>query len=135
MWEEATGDSFIVDIRAVSAENREQACYEAAKYPAKLADITGDPQLVDTYLEAFKSRRMMWSFGHCFGLMTGIEAAEKEASKAADEIEREIADGVERTCPHCGAVNGLERVVGGRWPLSVAREVIKGWWVRGPSPG
>ncbi len=139
LWRSCTGDSFIVDIRRVgSGDDRvklEHACYEASKYACKLSDIVGSPELVGQYLDAFHGRRMMWSFGHCFGMMTAIEADEKEAYKEADRVEREVTDGKERTCPHCGAVNGLESVVGVRWPLETCVRSVRGWWVRGPSPG
>ncbi len=139
LWHRCTGDSFIVDIRRVGKGDDtvklEHACYEASKYACKLSDINGSPELVGQYLDAFHGRRMMWSFGHCFGLMTAIEADEKEAYKEADRIEREVRDGQERTCIHCGAVNGFERLVGAMWTHDVCIRSVNGWWVRGPSPG
>lgn len=133
-WQEITGDSYIVDIRAITVERREQACYEAAKYPCKLADITNQPQLVEEYLTEFKGRRLMWAFGHCFGLMTAIEQEEKVAEREASRIEQEIVDGIERTCPHCGSINSLARAWS-RWSLAGCQEVKRGWWIRGPAPG
>jgi hypothetical protein len=136
LWLQCTGDSYIVDVRAISKENREQACYEASKYACKLSDINGSPQLVGEFLDAFKGRRMMWSFGHCFGVMTALEAEEQEAFRQADRIEQEVIDGTERTCPHCGALNALVRAWGVRWTLDEAILSSRGWWVPAAnSPG
>jgi ribosomal protein L37AE/L43A len=46
-----------------------------------------------------------------------------------------VLDGKERTCPHCGALNGLERLVGSMWTHDECIRSLNGWWIRGPSPG
>jgi hypothetical protein len=135
LWEQITGDSFIVDIRAIRDGHSLDAAKEACKYPTKLADINGLPHLVEEYLDALKGRRLMWGWGHCFGVMGQLEAEEKECEKEELRIEQEVLDGIERLCPHCGSLDGLAVANVKPWRLEVAVRVGRGWWVRAECAG
>lgn len=62
-WLDATGDSFIVDIRRVRGVNgdRRKACLELVKYISKLWELEDqDKHLIET---ALKGRKLIHSFG------------------------------------------------------------------------
>lgn len=63
-WEQITGDSFIVDVRAVY--NRDNAANYIASYVAKPIDAHGwTDETICTFLHECKGRRFIGTFGKC----------------------------------------------------------------------
>ncbi len=61
LWLSCSGDSYIVHIsRLVDRDQKGmlKAVFEACKYPCKVADILGRPELVGEYLDGVKGRRL-----------------------------------------------------------------------------
>lgn len=66
MWEDATGDSYIVDISAV--ENRQSASLELAKYIGKPEDIAEWPaNNIREYALAIRGTHLLRTFGNRWG--------------------------------------------------------------------
>lgn len=65
-WREITGGSHVVHMRAV---NR-RAVKELVKYQAKTATFVFSPELVDSYLKAFRHVRRIQAFGSFLGVDT-----------------------------------------------------------------
>lgn len=75
-WHAITGDSFVVDIRAVT-DPRRRATY-VTKYATKPADSTviRDPEKLDEFLVAIKGRRLYQPFGTWRALLPSDDADE-----------------------------------------------------------
>jgi hypothetical protein len=138
LWLECTGDSMICHISKVRDRNRAQAIQEVCKYPCKLSDINGRPDLVREYTEHFRGRRLAWSFGTCYGVMKQIEIEIREARKQEQDDDQEGSEAA--YCPYCRAFDTLHLRLGqegkvSTWLWSDCVQVRGGWWIRGPSPG
>lgn len=80
-WEIATGDSPIVDIRAVT--NREKAAYYVSKYVAKCTDLEEwtDEQICE-YAVAMHRRRIVSTFGTAHNVKSDASATPEECEPA-----------------------------------------------------
>jgi len=123
LWQEVTGDSYIVWIQAIGGRNRKKVLNEAVKYPCKIGDIVGDPELIYEWLHYFWGRRVMWAWGSMYNVQDQVEVSD-------DELEQDIADTdtALSTCPLCGAHKSLQRRCGWIWQYS-AVAVSGGWWI------
>jgi len=83
-WHQVTGDSYIVDARAI-ADDKKIAGY-VAKYATKPAgiDVLGDPSKLDEAVTALRGRRLVVPFG-CWH---DIDAEEPEPPQKARAIGR-----------------------------------------------
>lgn len=93
-WEAITGDSRVVWVERVDEGTIREAC----KYPGKLTDIVGSPELVGEFLAVTKGRNMLWSFGSARGLQKQF-AEDLRAAEAADAAAVVAGRDV---CPYCG---------------------------------
>lgn len=102
MWERCTGDSKICWVTRVDPVEPGRAVVELVKYVCKVADIAGSAGLVNEFLEVEHSRRALWAFGKCKGMMQDLAALEKEEAAAEDRA------AVDLDCPVCGAEGSME---------------------------
>lgn len=84
LWKKVTGDSYVVDIRAVVDRNR--AASYVARYVSKPADVTSWPKAaVREYAESLHGCRMLHTFGKLHGVV--VDPGEKEAeNKGITEV-------------------------------------------------
>jgi hypothetical protein len=99
-WREITGDSYVVDIRAVHADQEGSvagAVRDVVKYCTKLTEVRskerddGDSDVLELH-RAIRGRRLLTTVGVFRGL------AEPDA---VDEL---LDDPESRPCPHCGVL-------------------------------
>ncbi len=127
LWAAVTGDSFILDVRPFQGATVAADLRELCKYTAKISDIVDSPALVRTYLDYARRRRLIFTFGSCYG-------AAAEATLAAAEAEeptQEQTDVEAQPCPSCGAVGTLRHDPSRRYRLEHMISVGGGWYVPG----
>lgn len=90
-WKQITGDSFVVNMRAVDR----RGINELIKYTAKASTFVCSPELVREYLAAFHRVRRVQCFGSFFG--KGVE------EKPVAEIQAEERNGWKCKCGMCTA--------------------------------
>ena len=87
-WLSCTGDSSIVDIRAV--HDRARTARYVSKYVAKSADLTSwTPQQIREYAATFRRRRMICTFGIAHGLSCESSLSESESQPSQEIIHAE----------------------------------------------
>jgi hypothetical protein len=126
LWASVTGDSFIIDVRPFQGATVAHDLRELCKYTAKISDIVDSPALVRVYLDYARRRRLIVTFGNCYG-------AAAEATLAAAELEepaQERTDVAQQPCPSCGAVGTLRHEPSRRWRMDSAAPVGGGWYVQ-----
>ena len=127
LWASVTGDSFVLDVRPFQGATVAADLRELCKYTAKISDIVDSPLLVRTYLDYARRRRLIVTFGSCYG-------AAAEAVLAAGEAEeptQERTDVEQQPCPGCGAVGTLRHDPTRRWRMDGVIAIGGGWYVPG----
>ncbi len=125
LWRAVTGDSYILDVRPFQGATVAADLREICKYTAKIADIVGSPVLVRSYLDYARRRRLIVTFGSCYG-------AAAEAVLAAAEAEEPVqqrTDVERQPCPGCGAVGTLRHDPSRRWRMDSVASIGGGWYV------
>jgi hypothetical protein len=122
LWQEVTGDSYIVDVRPLYGVDLDAALREACKYTAKLSGIVYSPALVGEFSSYANRRRMVIPFGSCYG--AAAELAELDTDEGA-EVD---ADVLALPCPGCGEVGHLVYLPGRSWDLAAVVHVGGGWF-------
>jgi hypothetical protein len=133
LWRSCTkGESFIVHISQLqdrTGEGYEKAVKEACKYPCKVSDVIGRPQLVAEFLDVLKARRLYRTFGDVYGI--------SEEPEPLCEGEKVYRDTLAAMCPHCGAEGSMRSVHRSdgwrvRWSVGACVVMPGGWYVRRP---
>ncbi len=127
LWVAVTGDSYILDVRPFQGVTVAGDLRELCKYTAKIADIVDDPALVRAYLAYARRRRLIVTFGSCYG--AAGEAA--LATAEAEEPIQERTDVAQSPCPSCGAVGTLRHDPTRRWRMDAVIAIGGGWYVPG----
>jgi hypothetical protein len=125
LWAAVTGDSHIVDVRPFRGAEGAYTLREFCKYTAKIGAIVEWPLLVRAYIDYARRRRLIVTFGSCYG-------AAAEAVLAAAEAEQptqERTDVEEQPCPSCGAVGTLRHDPTRRWRMESVAPIGGGWYV------
>lgn len=124
-WKQATGDSFIVDIRKVQSVDK--AASYVTKYIAKPGDFRSmsDEDLIE-FAKAVKGKRMFGTFGKLHGMkLEETEETEvnltETASISANKLTHLEADGYQ---PAIEACQILQRC-GGYWASSIGRRRLE----------
>jgi hypothetical protein len=125
LWRAVTGDSYILDVRPFQGATVTADLRELCKYTAKIADIVDHPALVRVYLDYARRRRLVVTFGSCYG--AAAEAA--LAAAEAEEPGQERTDVEQQPCPGCGAVGTLRHDPSRRWRMEGVAPVGGGWYV------
>jgi hypothetical protein len=135
LWRSCTnGESFIVHISQLkdrTGDGYEKAVKEACKYPCKVADVIGRPDLVAEFLDVLKGRRLYRTFGDVYGI--------SDAPEPLSEGEKVYRDTLAAMCPHCGAEGSMRSVRRSdgwrvRWSVGACMVLPGGWYVRRPPP-
>ncbi len=127
LWRAVTGDSHIVDVRPFQGATVAHDLRELCKYTAKISEIVEWPLLVRAYLDYARRRRLIVTFGSCYG-------AAAEAVLAAAEAEQptqERTDVEQQPCPSCGAIGTLRHDPSRRWRMDAVIAIGGGWYVPG----
>ncbi len=127
LWQECTGDSFIVDLSYIKPDGRREAIIEACKYPCKLTSIIHNPSLVLEYLAATKGRRLYWTWGSAYAFQSALEEAEDTDEAEPSEV-----------CPSCGSIGSMTPLRDGQgrtWSITECIPTRGGWWLRAPEGG
>ncbi len=125
LWVAVTGDSDIVDVRPFQGATVAHDLRELCKYTAKISEIVEWPLLVRAYIDYARRRRLIVTFGSCYG-------AAAEAVLAAAEAERPAQERTEvehQPCPACGAVGTLRHDPTRRWRMESVAPIGGGWYV------
>jgi hypothetical protein len=130
LWRAVTGDSYILDVRPFQGAMVAADLRELCKYTAKIADIVDDPVLVRGYLDYARRRRLIVTFGSCYGAAGEAVLVSAEA----EEPTRERTDVEHQPCPGCGAVGTLRHDPARRWRMDGVIPVGGGWYVLGRTP-
>jgi predicted RNA-binding Zn-ribbon protein involved in translation (DUF1610 family) len=126
LWAAVTGDSFILDVRPFQGAAVASDLRELCKYTAKISDIVDSPMLVRVYLDYARRRRLIVTFGSCYGA-----AAEATLTAAeAEEPAQEQTDVSAQPCPSCGAVGTLRHETARRWRMESVAPIGGGWYVQ-----
>ncbi len=125
LWASVTGDSFVLDVRPFQGATVAADLRELCKYTAKISDIVDAPALVRVYLDYARRRRLIVTFGSCYG--AAAEAA--LAAAEAEEPGQERTDVEQQPCPGCGAVGTLRHDPSRRWRMEGVAPVGGGWYV------
>jgi hypothetical protein len=126
LWLAVTGDSFIIDLRPFRGATVAHELRELCKYTAKISEIVDSPALVRVYLDYSRRRRLVVTFGSCYG-------AAAEAVIAAVETEeptQEPTNVEERPCPSCGELGTLRHDPSRHWRMESVAPVGGGWYVQ-----
>ena len=126
LWASVTGDSFILDVRPFQGASVASDLRELCKYTAKISDIVDSPELVAVYLAYSRRRRLIVTFGSCYGAAAEATLAAAEAEEPAQER----TDVSAQPCPSCGEVGTLRHEPGRRWRMDSAAPVGGGWYVQ-----
>lgn len=81
---------------------------ELCKYTAKISDIAEWPASVRVYLDYARRRRLIVTFGSCYGAEAVLAAAE------AEEPTQDRTNVEQQPCPSCSAVGTLRHKPGRR---------------------
>jgi hypothetical protein len=117
-WREITGDSFVVDVRAVHADQQGSiagAVREVVKYCTKLTEVSsgeredGESDVLELH-RAIRGRRLLTTVGEFRGLAEPADA---------DEL---LDDPESRPCPICGV---LWETVTAVWEEDAGRYVVR----------
>jgi hypothetical protein len=130
LWLSCTGDSYIVHISQLKDRTGEgwgKAVAEAVKYPCKVSDIVGHPQLVAEFLDVLKGKRLYRTFGNVYGI--------SEVPEVLSEGEKVYEATLAAMCPHCGAEGSMQSVHTAdgwrvRWSVGFCVALPGGWLVR-----
>jgi hypothetical protein len=125
LWRAVTGDSYILDVRPFQGVTVAADLRELCKYTAKIADIVEDPALVRSYLDYARRRRLIVTFGSCYGAAAEAVLAAAEAEEPAQER----TDVEHQPCPGCGAVGTLRHDPSRRWRMERVAPIGGGWYV------
>ncbi len=126
LWAGVTGDSFILDVRPFQGATVASDLRELCKYTAKISDIVDSPMLVRLYLDYARRRRLIVTFGNCYGAAAEARLAVAEA----EEPTTERTDIEQQPCPSCGEVGTLRHEPGRRWHMETAASIGNGWYVQ-----
>ena len=126
LWAAVTRDSFILDLRPFQGATVASDLRELCKYTAKISDIVDSPALVRVYLDYARRRRLIVTFGSCYGAAAEATLAAAEAEEPAQER----TDVAQSPCPSCGAVGTLRHEPARRWRMESAAPVGGGWYVQ-----
>jgi len=127
LWLAVTGDSHILDLRPFQGAEVAHDLRELCKYTAKISDIVEYPMLVRTYLDYARRRRLICTFGSCYGAAAEAALAAAEAEEPAEER----TDVESQPCPGCGAVGTLRHDPSRHWRMDEVIAVGGGWYVPG----
>jgi hypothetical protein len=127
LWAAVTGDSFILDVRPFQGATVAADLRELCKYTAKISDIVDSPALVRTYLDYARRRRLIFTFGSCYGAAAEAVLAAAEA----EEPSQEQTDVEAQPCPSCGEVGTLRHDQSRRYRMEDMISVGGGWYVPG----
>ena len=125
LWAAVTGDSFVIDLRPFAGATVAADLRELCKYTAKIADIVQHPGLVREYLEYAERRRLIVTFGSCYGAAAEAVLAAAEA----EEPTRERTDVEQQPCPGCGSTGTLRHDPTRRWRMDAVAPIGGGWYV------
>jgi hypothetical protein len=126
LWAAVTRDSFILDLRPFQGAAVASDLRELCKYTAKISDIVDSPALVRVYLDYARRRRLIVTFGSCYGAAGEATLAAVEAEEPAQER----TDVAQAPCPSCGAVGTLRHEPARRWRMERVAPVGGGWYVQ-----
>ncbi len=126
LWLAVTGDSHIVDVRPFRTAAVASDLRELCKYTAKISDIVDSPALVRVYLDYARRRRLIVTFGSCYGAAAEATLAAAET----EELAQEQTDVSAQPCPSCGAVGTLRHEPARRWRMESVAPVGGGWYVQ-----
>ncbi len=126
LWAAVTRDSFILDVRPFQGATVASDLRELCKYTAKISDIVDSPALVRVYLDYARRRRLIVTFGSCYGAAAEATLAAAEAEEPAQER----TDVAQSPCPSCGAVGTLRHEPARRWRMDRAAPIGGGWYVQ-----
>jgi len=127
LWAVVTQDSHILDLRPFHGAEVAHDLRELCKYTAKISDIVERPVLVGVYLAYARRRRLIFTFGSCYGVAAEAVLAAAEAEEPAQER----TDVEQQPCPDCGAVGTLRHDPARRWRMENVIAVGGGWYVPG----
>jgi hypothetical protein len=127
LWAAVTRDSYILDLRPFLGATVAHDLRELCKYTAKIGDIVEWPALVGVYLAYARRRRLIFTFGSCYGVaaeavLAGAEA--EEPTQARTDVEQQ-------PCPSCGEVGTLRHDPARRYRMESMIAVGGGWYVPG----
>lgn len=128
-WHAATGDSFIVDVRAV--KDQEVGLNYVCKYLGKGFDqsVLASPDHLRECINALSGRRLLTAFGDWYGRLTDVEAdevGEWRVVGSLDGIVRQALRGDEWA-------RGVLLCVHGRFQRGGLKETVPDpWWFRIP---
>ena len=125
LWRAVTGDSYILDVRPFQGATVAADLRELCKYTAKIADIVESPALVRAYLAYARRRRLIVTFGSCYGAAAEAVLVAAEA----EEPVQERTDVEQQPCPSCGAVGTLRHDSSRRWRMEGVAPIGGGWYV------
>ena len=125
LWKAVTGDSHIIDVRPFRSANVARDLREVCKYTGKISDIVDSPALVGIYLAYSRRRRLIVTFGSCYGAAAEATLAAAEAEEPAQEQ----TDVESQPCPSCGAVGTLRHDPSRRWRMESVAPIGGGWYV------
>ena len=125
LWAAVTGDSFVIDLRPFAGATVAADLRELCKYTAKIADIVQHPALVREYLDYAQRRRLIVTFGSCYGAAAEAVLAVAEA----EEPTRERTDVEQQPCPGCGLSGTLRHDPTRRWRMDGVAPIGGGWYV------
>jgi hypothetical protein len=127
LWAAVTGDSYILDVRPFQGATVAADLRELCKYTAKISDIVDNPMLVRVYLDYARRRRLIFTFGSCYGAAAEAVLAAAEA----EEPTQEQTDVEVQPCPSCGEVGTLRHDQSRRYRMENMISVGGGWYVPG----
>ncbi len=127
LWAAVTGDSHIVDVRPFRGAEGAYTLREFCKYTAKIGAIVEWPLLVRAYIDYARRRRLIVTFGSCYG--SGAE--EVLAAAEAEQPTQERTDVEQQPCPSCGVVGMLRHDPTRRWRMDAVIAIGGGWYVPG----
>lgn len=127
LWAAVTRDSHILDLRPFRGAEVAHDLRELCKYTAKISDIVEQPALVRTYLDYARRRRLIFTFGSCYGAAAEAVLAAAEA----EEPTQDQTDVEQQPCPGCGERGTLRHDPSRRWRMDGVIAVGGGWYVPG----
>ncbi len=125
LWLAVTGDSHIVDVRPFRGVTVAHDLRELCKYTAKISEIVEWPLLVRAYIDYARRRRLIVTFGSCYGSAAEAVLAAAEAEQPAQER----TDVEQQPCPACGAMGTLRHDPTRRWRMESVAPIGGGWYV------
>jgi hypothetical protein len=126
LWAAVTRDSFILDVRPFQGAAVASDLRELCKYTVKISDIVESPMLVWVYLDYARRRRLIVTFGSCYGAAAEATLAAAEAEEPATER----TDVAAQPCPSCGEVGTLRHEPARRWRMESVAPIGGGWYVQ-----